>query len=62
MELLDISSWWQGLAGFEKTFWAIAIIFSALFLLQTIYSFLLVTQMMGVQLVILTQLLVMIRA
>ena len=38
MEILDISSWWQGLAGFEKIFWAIAIVFSALFLLQTIYS------------------------
>lgn len=38
MELLDISSWWQGLAGFEKIFWAIALIFSALFLLQTLFS------------------------
>jgi len=38
MEILDISSWWQGLAGFEKILWAIAIIFSALFLLQTLYS------------------------
>jgi uncharacterized membrane protein len=38
MEILDISSWWQGLAGFEKILWAFAIIFSVLFLFQTLYS------------------------
>jgi hypothetical protein len=36
--LLDISSWWQGLQGFEKILWGIALIFSALFLLQTLIS------------------------
>src|SRR5688572_23544933 len=38
MEILGISSWWQGLAGFEKILWAFAIIFSVLFLFQTLYS------------------------
>ena len=38
MEILNISSWWQGLAGFEKILWAFAIIFSVLFLFQTLYS------------------------
>ena len=36
--VLNISSWWQGLEVFEKTFWAIALLFSALFLLQAILS------------------------
>jgi len=36
--ILDITSWWQGLQVFDKTLWAIAIIFSLLFLLQTIIS------------------------
>jgi hypothetical protein len=35
---LDISSWWQSLASFEKILWAIAIVFSLLFLLQAIIS------------------------
>lgn len=39
MILLDISSWWQSLPGFEKMFWAIALPFSALFVVQTILSF-----------------------
>lgn len=39
MILLDISSWWQNLADFDKIFWAIALVFSLLFLLQTILSF-----------------------
>jgi uncharacterized membrane protein len=38
MELLGISSWWQGLEVFEKILWAIAIIFSALFLAQLLWS------------------------
>src|SRR5687767_11902773 len=38
MEILGISSWWQGLAGFEKILWAFGIIFSVLFLFQTLYS------------------------
>jgi hypothetical protein len=37
--LLDISSWWQMLDSFEKILWAIALLFSTLFLLQTILSF-----------------------
>jgi hypothetical protein len=36
--LLDISSWWQGMDLFEKILWVIAILFSALFLLQTLFS------------------------
>lgn len=39
MLLLDISSWWQSMATFEKMFWIIALIFSLLFLVQTILSF-----------------------
>jgi hypothetical protein len=39
MILLDISSWWQNLADFDKIFWGIALLFSLLFLLQTILSF-----------------------
>lgn len=39
MVLLDISSWWQSMAVFEKTFWVIALLFSLLFLLQLILSF-----------------------
>jgi len=39
MLLLDISSWWQTTAFFEKIFWIIAILFSILFLLQAILSF-----------------------
>ena len=38
MELLGISSWWQGLEVFEKILWAIAIIFSILFLVQLLWS------------------------
>lgn len=36
--LLDISSWWQGMDLFEKILWVIAILFSSLFLLQTVFS------------------------
>ncbi len=39
MHLLDISLWWQDLPTFEKIFWAIALLFSLLFLIQTILSF-----------------------
>jgi membrane protein implicated in regulation of membrane protease activity len=35
---LDISSWWQSMAAFEKILWAIAIVFSALFIVQAIVS------------------------
>lgn len=39
MTLLDISAWWQSIQTFEKMFWAIALVFSLLFLIQTIMSF-----------------------
>src|SRR5690349_1494282 len=39
MQLLDISTWWQNMAYFEKIFWVIAIVFSLLFLIQAIMSF-----------------------
>lgn len=39
MLFLDISSWWQSLGSFEKTFWVIALFFSLLFLIQLVMSF-----------------------
>ncbi|MGN6291707.1 MAG: hypothetical protein ACTHMV_03105 [Chitinophagaceae bacterium] len=39
MKLLDLSTWWQALSSFDKIFWAIALLFSLLFLIQTILSF-----------------------
>jgi hypothetical protein len=39
MYILDISSWWQALTSLEKVFWAVALIFSLLFLIQLILSF-----------------------
>lgn len=39
MKLLDLSSWWQSLPAFEKIFWGFAIVFTLLFLIQTIVSF-----------------------
>lgn len=39
MVLLDISSWWQGMDFFSKIFWAIALLFSLLFLVQMVASF-----------------------
>lgn len=39
MYILDLSGWWQSLAGFEKIFWGIALIFSLLFVIQTVFSF-----------------------
>ena len=39
MRLLDISAWWGSMPFFEKTFWVIAILFSLMFLVQTILSF-----------------------
>lgn len=39
LQLMTISSWWQTLPGFDKIFWSIALIFSFLFLVQTIFSF-----------------------
>lgn len=37
--LLNVSSWWQSMELFHKIFWIIAILFSLLFLLQTVFSF-----------------------
>ena len=39
MTLLDISTWWQSLANFEKIFWVIALAASLFFLLQLVLSF-----------------------
>lgn len=39
MILLDLSTWWQAMTSLEKTFWVFALLFSFLFLLQTILSF-----------------------
>lgn len=39
MHLLDLSSWWQSIPGFEKIFWAIALLFTLLFVVQTVLSF-----------------------
>lgn len=39
MRLLDISAWWGSMLFFEKIFWVIAILFSLMFLAQTILSF-----------------------
>lgn len=36
--LLSISTWWQTLASFEKIFWGIAVVFSALYLMQSMLS------------------------
>jgi hypothetical protein len=36
--LLSITSWWQELQSFEKILWTIAVLFSFLFLLQTLIS------------------------
>jgi len=38
MELLGISSWWLSLEVFDKILWGIAIPFSVLFFIQTLYS------------------------
>jgi hypothetical protein len=39
MILLDLSSWWQAMTSLEKTFWVFALLFSFLFLVQTVLSF-----------------------
>lgn len=39
MKLLSIATWWQALEGIEKFFWAVAILFSFMFVVQTILSF-----------------------
>ena len=39
MLILDISSWWQALTSLEKIFWAVSILFSVLFVIQLILSF-----------------------
>lgn len=38
MGILGISSWWATLELFEKALWVIAIVFSALFIIQFIFS------------------------
>jgi hypothetical protein len=38
MILLDISTWWQSMGSFEKILWAIALISSVLFIIQSILS------------------------
>ena len=37
--ILDISSWWQALDSYERIYWVIALLFSALFITQVILSF-----------------------
>lgn len=39
MMLLDISAWWNSMPGFQQIFWAIAIFFSLMFVIQTVMSF-----------------------
>ena len=39
MKLLDLTTWWQSTPYFEKIFWVIAILFSLLFLIQTVLAF-----------------------
>lgn len=39
MDFAGISTWWQSLASIEKIFWGIALLFSLLFLVQTLLSF-----------------------
>lgn len=39
MTTLSIAVWWQTLQGVEKFFWAVALLFSFMFLVQTIISF-----------------------
>ena len=36
---LDIATWWQEMPGFEKIFWVFALLFSFLFVIQTVFSF-----------------------
>lgn len=37
--MLSINSWWQSMTFFEQIFWVIALLFSFLFIIQTILSF-----------------------
>lgn len=37
---LDISTWWQSLEGFARFFWFIALLFSVLFVVQILMTFL----------------------
>lgn len=39
MKVLSIATWWHGLEGVEKFFWAVALLFSFMFVVQTIISF-----------------------
>ncbi|WP_353126527.1 hypothetical protein [Parapedobacter pyrenivorans] len=39
MKTLSIATWWQTLGGVEKFFWAVALLFSFMFVVQTIISF-----------------------
>ena len=36
---LSIATWWQALGGIEKFFWVIALLFSFLFIVQTVLAF-----------------------
>lgn len=36
---LSIATWWQTLGGIEKFFWAVALLFSFMFIIQTILAF-----------------------
>ncbi|SEK69899.1 hypothetical protein [Parapedobacter koreensis] len=36
---LSIATWWHTLAGVEKFFWAVALLFSFMFVVQTVISF-----------------------
>ena len=38
MLLLTFGSWWSALAGIQQVFWAIAIVFSVLFVIQFVFS------------------------
>lgn len=38
MNVLSIATWWHSLEGVEKFFWAVALLFSFMFIVQTILS------------------------
>ncbi len=39
MTTLSVTTWWQSLQGTEKFFWAVALLFSLMFIVQTVISF-----------------------
>ncbi len=39
MTTLSIATWWQPLDGVDKFFWAVALLFSFMFIVQTVLSF-----------------------